>query len=51
LFDRVGDYTLIMKDEYQIKSNILDKKAEFNLGNHGGASKSEMLVPLIVIKK
>jgi len=50
LFDRIGDYVLIMKDNYIIRDSILDMEREFHIGNHGGVSRDEMLVPLIVIR-
>jgi len=51
LFDRIGDYILILKDNYVLKDNILGEKKHFHIGAHGGVSKEEMIVPLIVIKK
>ena len=51
LFDRVGDYTLIMKENYVILDSILGEKRCFHIGNHGGVSKQEMYVPLVIIKK
>jgi predicted AlkP superfamily pyrophosphatase or phosphodiesterase len=53
LLDRIGDYVLIMKDNYVFydKLNYKGKKLERNIGDHGGLSKEEMLVPLIVIKR
>ena len=55
LLDRIGDYVLIMKDNYVFYNNLSYKKGgkeiERNIGDHGGLSKEEMLVPLIVIKK
>ena len=45
LYDRIGDYTLIMKENY-----IIGDKNEFYIGNHSGLSEEEMLVPLIVIQ-
>ena len=50
LFDRVGDYVLIMKENYVIMDSLLGEKREFHIGNHGGVSKQEMYVPLIIIK-
>jgi predicted AlkP superfamily pyrophosphatase or phosphodiesterase len=50
LADRVGDYTLVMKKDYSLKDFLITEKEHFNLGSHGGVSKEEMLVPLIVIK-
>lgn len=50
LFDRIGDYVLIMKENYIIKDKLLEEKIDVFIGNHGGVSKEEMLVPLIVIK-
>lgn len=49
LFDRVGDYTLLMKDDYIIKHYVLGEE-EYNLiGNHGGISEKEMVVPLMIV--
>ena len=50
LFDRLGDYVLIMKGNYIIKDLIIGEKDNRHLGNHGGISKEEMLVPLIILK-
>lgn len=50
LFDRIGDYVLIMKENYIIKDKLLKEKTDVFIGNHGGVSGEEMFVPLIVIK-
>lgn len=49
-FGRVGDYVLIMKENYVIMDSLLGEKREFHIGNHGSVSKQEMYVPLIIIK-
>jgi predicted AlkP superfamily pyrophosphatase or phosphodiesterase len=49
LFDRIGDYVLIMKKDYSLMDN-LDGKRKFDAANHGGVSKEEIFVPLIVIR-
>ena len=47
---RVGDYTLIMRENYIIK-DFLTGEAEKNfVAYHGGLSHAEMYVPLIVVK-
>ena len=51
LFDRIGDYTLIMKENYIIKDLILGEEKHKHIGHHGGISKEEMFVPLIIINK
>ncbi|MBN1994235.1 MAG: alkaline phosphatase family protein [Anaerolineae bacterium] len=51
LFDRVGDYVLLMKDNYVIRDSLLGESRQVHIGYHGGVSKAEMFVPLIVIKK
>ena len=49
LEDRIGDYTLIMKDNYIIRDTILGEKPnKFKIGQHGGMSKEEMFVPLVI---
>lgn len=51
LFDRVGDYVLIMKENYILKNKLANykKPKKFHKGKHGGVSDDEMFVPLILI--
>jgi predicted AlkP superfamily pyrophosphatase or phosphodiesterase len=51
LFDRVGDYVLLMKDNYVLRDSILGESRHMHIGYHGGISKAEMLVPLIVVRR
>jgi len=48
LLDRIGDYTLIMKDGYAIKDKVINYQDHKITARHGGVSKQEMFVPLIV---
>lgn len=53
LFDRVGDYILILKKNFILKDSIeknVEKKNGRHIGHHAGVSKYEMLVPLIFIQ-
>jgi hypothetical protein len=49
LFDRVGDYILIMKQNYILR-DWMEENKEQNIGHHGGVSKEEMFVPLIILE-
>ncbi len=49
LSDRVGDYVLIMKGDYIIKEFVEGEDFNIFIGNHGGVSKEEMFVPLIIL--
>jgi hypothetical protein len=49
LAQRVGDYTLLMQDNYVIKDWVAGEKAFFQYGVHGGVSEQELRVPLIVL--
>ncbi len=49
--DRVGDYTLIMKKDFVLNNKFEKrkvKKKKLEKGFHGGVSKDELLVPLVV---
>ena len=48
--NRIGNYTLIMKDKYSIYDPPDPKNKSHHISDHGGLSKDEMFVPLIVIK-
>ncbi|GAK60539.1 type I phosphodiesterase/nucleotide pyrophosphatase [Candidatus Vecturithrix granuli] len=50
LHDRIGDYVLIMRDNYIIKDFLLGEEEKMHLANHGGLSAEEMFIPLIVVK-
>jgi predicted AlkP superfamily pyrophosphatase or phosphodiesterase len=50
LRDRVGDFTLIMKENYVIKDLVLGEEPYFFIGHHGGVSSAEMFVPLVLLE-
>lgn len=50
LFERIGDYTLVMKERYVIKDWLLGEHRYVQVGVHGGVSEEEMYVPLIVVE-
>jgi predicted AlkP superfamily pyrophosphatase or phosphodiesterase len=47
---RIGDYTLLMKDNYVIKDWLPGERRHVHIGVHGGVSRQEMEVPLIIIE-
>ncbi len=49
LAQRIGDYTLVMKENYVIKDWLDSESYFFHRGVHGGVSDKEMDVPLIAI--
>ena len=48
LRERVGDFALVMRSDYVIRDRIAGEKRFRHLGAHGGVSRDEMEVPLIV---
>jgi len=50
LAERVGEYTLVMKDDWTIKDQLPGEKQHRMLGVHGGVSSDEMVVPLIAVR-
>lgn len=50
LKERIGDYVLIMKENYIMKDLVLGEEQNIFIGNHGGVSKEEMFVPLVIIE-
>lgn len=49
LRERIGDYTLLMKDDYVIKDWLPGERRHVQLGVHGGLSAQELYVPLVII--
>lgn len=47
LAERIGHYTLIMKERYVIKDWVPGEHRHVHVGVHGGMSEAEMYVPLI----
>ena len=50
LHERIGDYTLLMKDHSVIKDWLPGEPRYVHIGVHGGMSAQEMYVPLIVVE-
>ena len=49
LHERVGDFALVMQDDYAIRDRIPGEKPFRHVGVHGGVSREEMRVPLVVV--
>jgi hypothetical protein len=49
--ERIGDVTLMMHGHYTVKDWIAGESRHLHIGNHGGASEDEMMIPLIVAKR
>jgi len=47
--ERVGDYVLLMKENYILRDRLLGEQRHILIGNHGGMSNHEMYVPFIKI--
>ena len=48
LGQRIGDYILVMKENWTIKDWLPGEQRHRQIGVHGGISPDEMTVPLIV---
>lgn len=46
--ERIGDVALVMRERYTIKDWVAGEARHLHVGNHGGTSEDEMLIPLIV---
>jgi predicted AlkP superfamily pyrophosphatase or phosphodiesterase len=49
LVERIGDYVLVMKGNYVMRDFVLGEKEFYFTGYHGGMTRSEMMVPLVVL--
>jgi hypothetical protein len=50
LADRVGQYTLLARDNWTIGDQLLGESKHVQVGTHGGVTGDEMHVPLIVAR-
>jgi hypothetical protein len=50
LTNRVGDYVLLAKGSHAFISTVPGSTAAFSVGNHGGMSRAEVLVPLYAVR-
>ncbi len=48
--DRIGDYILLMKENYVLKDHVINETPPDFIGYHGGLSEKELFVPLIVVE-
>lgn len=46
--ERIGDVALLMRNRYTVKDWTPGEPRHLHIGNHGGPSEDEMLIPLIV---
>ena len=49
LRERVGDFALVMQDDYAIRDRLAGEDPFCHVGVHGGVSREEMRVPLVVV--
>jgi hypothetical protein len=45
--ERIGDVALVMRERYTVKDWAPGESRHLHIGNHGGTSEDEMLIPLI----
>lgn len=50
LWQRIGHYILLLKDNWVIKDQVAGEKPFQHIGVHGGVSAEEMVVPLVVAR-
>jgi hypothetical protein len=46
--ERIGDVALVMRDRYTVKDWVAGESRHLHIGNHGGPSEDEMLIPLVM---
>ena len=46
--ERIGDVALMMRDAYTVKDWVAGEPRHLHIGNHGGPSEDEMLIPLVM---
>ena len=46
--ERIGDVTLVLRGRYTVKDWTPGEPRHLHIGNHGGTSEDEMMIPLIV---
>ena len=46
--ERIGDVALVMRGRYTVKDWTPGEPRHLHIGNHGGTSEDEMMIPLIV---
>jgi hypothetical protein len=46
--ERIGDVTLLMRGRATVKDWTPGESRHLHIGNHGGTSEDEMLIPLIL---
>jgi len=48
ILERIGDVALVMRGRHTVKDRVAGEARHLHIGNHGGTSADEMLIPLIV---
>jgi hypothetical protein len=46
--ERIGDVALLMRGRYTVKDWTAGESRHLHIGNHGGTSEDEMMIPLIM---
>ena len=48
--ERIGDVALVMRGRNTVKDWVVGEPRHLHIGNHGGTSEDEMMIPLVVAK-